>query len=184
MDDVLIRLDPILQQDAMGRYDAHVYEINLAIVEALVVRRAVPIDPTDERRLGVDIDLDGAMGLATRVAFGKGMRYVGRATTQPPDTMPIAPGLFPVNTEFLHSVRYLDVGADGAVEMAPRMKELRYAKKIRWLSDADLKAKAARENAEQAASPDGVLYFAPEADRGVYNGQGWFLQGLDRKSVV
>ena len=178
MDDVLIRLDPILQQDALGRYDSRVYEVNLAIVEALVVRHAVPIDPTDEKKLGVDIDLDGAMGLATRVAFGKGMRYVGRATTQPPGTMPIAPGLFPVNTEFLHSVRYLDVGADGAVEMAPRMKELRYAKKIRWLSDAELKAKAARENAEQAASPDGVLYFVPEADRGVYNGQGWFFQGF------
>jgi hypothetical protein len=178
MDDVLIRLDAVLQEDALGRYDAHVYETNLAIVEALVTRRDVSIDPTDERKWGVDLDLDGTLGLARRVGFGRVMHYVGRAATRPPGAMPIAPGLFPVNTEFLHSVRYLDVGADGAVEMAPRMKELRYAKKVRWLSDAELKGNAARENAEQAASPDGVVYFAPVADRGVYNGQGWLLQGF------
>ena len=178
MDDVLIRLDPLLQEDTQGHYDQRIYEINLAVVEALVARRDVPVDPIDERLLGVDLDLDGRIGLTTRVAYGKGTRYAGRAATLPVGTFSLAPGLFPVNTEFLHSVRYLDVGPDGAVEMASRMKELRYAKKVRWLSDAELKDKAARESAEQAASPDGVVYFAPEADRGVYNGQGWFLQGF------
>jgi hypothetical protein len=38
MDDVLIRLDPRLQEDAEGRYDPRIYEINLAMVEALVTR--------------------------------------------------------------------------------------------------------------------------------------------------
>ena len=178
MDDVLIRLDQVLQEDIQGHYNQRIYEINLAIVDALVARRDVPVDPIDERVLGVDLDLNGKIGLTARVAYGKGMRYAGRAATLPAANFPVVPGLFPVNTEFLHSVRYLDVGPDGAVEMASRMKELRYAKKVRWLSDAELKDKAARENAEQAASPDGVVYFAPEADRGVYNGQGWFLQGF------
>jgi hypothetical protein len=178
MDDVLIRLDPALQQDVDGRYDQRLYEINLAVVEALVVRRDVPIDPTDETRLGVDLDLDGTLGRATRVAFGQHMRYVGRASAGAPGAFPIAPGLLPVNTEFLHSVRYLDVGADGAVQMAPRMKELRYAKKVRWLSDADLKRMEQREKAEQAAAPDGVTYFAAQADRGVYNAKGWLFQGF------
>jgi hypothetical protein len=177
-DDVLIRLDSILQEDTAGQYDTRVYEINLAIVEALVARRDVPIDPTDEKGLGVDLDLDGTLGTATRVRFGKGMRYAGRAATRPPEAMPLAPGVFPLNTEFLHSVRYLDVGAGGEVAMAPRMKELRYARKVRWLGDADLRAIAARESAEQTASPDGVVYFAPDADRGVYNGKGWLLQGF------
>jgi hypothetical protein len=176
MDDVLIRLDPILRENVDGLYDSRVYEINLAIVEALITRHDVPIDPIDERRLGVDIDLDGAIGRATRVSFGNGMHYAGRATRE--GTWPTAPGLFPLNTEFLHSVRYLDVASNGAIAMAARMKELRYTKKVRWLSGAELARKAAAEAIEQAQSPDGALYFVPEADRGVYNGQGWFLQGF------
>jgi hypothetical protein len=104
------------------------------------------------------------------------MHYAGRATRE--GTWPIAPGLFPLNTEFLHSVRYLDVASDGVITIAPRMKELRYAKKVRWLSSAELARNAAAEAVEQAASPDGALYFVPEADLGVYNAQGWFLQGF------
>jgi hypothetical protein len=177
MDDVLIRLDPALQQDVDGRYDPRIYEANLAVVEALMVRRDIPIDPTDETRLGVDLDLDGTLGRATRVAFGPRMRYVGRGGAQA-GAFPIAPGLLPPNTEFLHSVRYLDVGADGVVRMAPRMKELRYAKKVRWLSDADLRRIEKREGAEQAAAPGGVTYFAAQADRGVYNAKGWLFQGF------
>ena len=126
---------------------------------------------------GRDVITTPTRVLATSVGFGNGMRYVGRAGAAPAGTFPIAPGLFPRNTEFLHSVRYLDV-ADGAIVMAPRMKELRYAKKVRWLSDTELKGKVAQENAEQAASPEGVTYFASQADRGVYNGQGWFFQGF------
>jgi hypothetical protein len=178
MDDVLIRLDPRLQQDTDGRYDPQVYEINLAVVEALVTRRDVPVDPIDERRLGADLDLDGTFGKATRVVFGKGMHYVGRAGAEPARTFACVPGLFPLNTEFLHSVRYLDVGPDGAITPAPRMKELRYAKKVRWLSSPDLERMVAQENGEQAASPDGVVYFVPQADRGVYNGHGWLFQGF------
>src|SRR5262249_5964036 len=149
-DDVLIRLDPALQQDASGRVDPATYEINLAIVEALIKRADVPIDPVDERALGTDLDLDGVLGRAARVAFRADpggrtpMHYVGRARAlERNGTFPIAPGLFPLGTEFLHSVRYLDVGRDGDVTMAARMKELRYAKKVRWFSAADLKAKAA-----------------------------------------
>jgi hypothetical protein len=178
MDDVLIRLDPRLEEDIAGRPDPRIYAVNLAIVESLVSRRDVPIDPVDERPLGVDLDRDGTLGRATRVAFGKSMRYVGRANAEPAGAFPIGPGLFPLGTEFLHSVRYLDVGPDGAVAMAPRMKELRYARKVRWLSDGELERKVAQESAEQSASPDGVTYFVPQDDRGVYNGVGWLFQGL------
>jgi hypothetical protein len=152
MDDVLIRLDPRLQEDAEGHFDARIYEINLGVVEALVTRRDVPVD----RR----------------------MHFVGRASREAPGAFPIEPGLFPLNTEFLHSVRYLDVKADGTVAMAARMKELRYAKKVRWLSDSDLEHKVAAETVEQSESPDGVSYFVPQGDRGVYNGLGWLFQGF------
>ncbi len=49
----------------------------------------------------------------------------------------IAPGLYPKNTEFLHSVRYIDEEGQ-SIKMAPRMKELRYAKKTDWITYAEL----------------------------------------------
>jgi hypothetical protein len=185
MDDVLIRLDPAMQQDARGHWDQQIYEINLAVVEALIRRADVAINPVFEDTFGVDIDLDGVIGRATKVAFRPptpgqtAMHYVGRARELENDgTLQLVPGLFPLNTEFLHSVRYLDVDASGAVVMAPRMKELRYAKKVRWLSSADLAAHAAAEATEQNESPDGAVEFIWQFDRGIYNGQGWLLQGF------
>jgi len=185
MDDVLIRLDPALQQDARGRWDQRIYELNLAVVEALIRRADIAIDPVDEGAVGADLDLDGHFGTATRVAFRApkagqpAMHYLGRARVeQDGGLFPLEPGLFPLNTEFLHSVRYLDVDASGAVAMAPRMKELRYTKKVRWLSPADLAAHAAAEATEQAESADGVVEFIWQFDRGIYNGQGWLLQGF------
>jgi hypothetical protein len=184
-DDVLIRLDPALQQDAFGRPDPRIYEVNLAIVEALIKRADVPIDPVDERAIGADLDLDGVLGQAARVAFRADaggrtpMHYVGRAgAAERAGTFPLAPGLFPLGTEFLHSVRYLDVNPDGEITLAARMKELRYAKKVRWLSAGDLEAKAAAEVVEQAESATGVLEYLWQFDRGIYNGQGWLLQAF------
>jgi len=179
-DDVLIRLDPALREDAAGRPDARVYEVNLAIVEALITRRDVPVAGVDEAALGADLDLDGTLGSADRVAYDpRRMRYVGRAALpeHAPD-FPAVPGLYPPGTEFLHSVRYLDVAADGRVAMASRMKELRYMKKARWLSPADLKARAAADVVEQAESANGAREVVWEIDRGVYNGLGWLLQGF------
>jgi acid phosphatase len=185
MDDVLIRLHPALREDESGKADRGIYEINLAIVEALISRRDVTIHSSDEAALGVDLDLDGRLGRASRVAFEAGpsgdtrMRYVGRAAALGAERpFPIAPGLFPLGTEFLHSVRYLDVTRDGAVVMAPRMKELRYAKKATWLDSPELKVHAAREKVEQNESATGARRVLWEHDRGIYNGQGWLLQGF------
>ena len=117
----MIRLDPAFQKDKSGAFDANIYEINLAIVEALIARADVAIDPTDEAALGTDLDLDGHLGRATRVAFdatadasGKTrMHYAGMARAEE-GQLPIAPGLFPTGTEFFHTVRYLDVGPSAA----------------------------------------------------------------------
>jgi hypothetical protein len=160
-----------------------VYGVNLAVVEALITRADVPIDPVDERSLGVDLDLDGTLGRATRVAYDRGrarrMHYVGRARERERSgELPIEPGLFPLGTEFLHSVRYLDTGPDGVVTMAPRMKELRYAKKVRWLTDDTLKTNAALEPFELAEAPERAAHILWEFDRGIYNKQGWLFQGF------
>jgi hypothetical protein len=182
--DVLIRLDPSLRENADGQPDARVTDLNLAIVEALITRRDVAIEATSERTWSVDLDLDGELGVARRVAFQANetttrMQYVGRAQAlSRAGRFPIAPGLFPLGTEFLHSLRYLDVSEHGEVSMAKRMKELRYTKKVRWFSAADLKAHAAAETIEQLEAPGGALDVLWEFDRGVYNRQGWLLQAF------
>jgi hypothetical protein len=185
MDDVLIRLDASLREDESGRPNRRIYETNLAIVEALITRRDVPIETVDEVELGVDLDRDGTLGPAVRVAFDAlpngdtRMRYVGRARVADPEgSFPIAPGLYPLGTEFLHSVRYLDIGEGGAVVMAPRMKELRYARKTNWLQPHDLEASVALEPFELRESPGGAHRVLWKFDRGVHNGRGWVLQGF------
>jgi hypothetical protein len=185
-DDVAIRLDPAFWKDKGGRFDRAIYELNLAIVEALVRRTDIAIDPVDETPLGVDIDLNGRLGWATRVAFdaaadGSGrtrMHYVGLAhEAEGSSAFPIAPGLFPMGTEFFHTVRYLDVGSDGVVTMGARMKEVRYAKKVRWASYEIAHAHAAREAQEQEESSDGTHDIQWANELGVFT-RTWVLQGF------
>jgi hypothetical protein len=183
-DDVFIRLDAPYREDTPGHFDATVYEVNLAVVEALITRADVAIDPVDEAALGVDLDRDGRLGKAARVAFeGQGektkMHFVGRAgQAEDKGGVPIAPGLYPVGTEFFHTVRYLDVGPGGTVVMAPRMKEVRYARKALWLSYAQIKQHTEYEASVTASSPlrtHGIEWYR---EQGVSNGQGWFYQGF------
>lgn len=179
--DVLMRLDAPLRQRADGRFDRAISELNFAIVEALIARHDIAIAPTDEVALNSDLDLDGQLGTAHQITFrDHGMHYVGKAASAK-----LEPGLYPLNTEFLHSLRYLDV-QHGRVTMAPRMKELRYAKKARWLSPAELHAHADAEAVELAESATGALEPRWQFDRGVYNGQGWLLQAFieDREGAL
>jgi hypothetical protein len=146
-----------------------------------------PWTPVDETALGVDLDLDGRLGRATRVVFdaaadGRGgtrMHYAGRARDlERRGGFPIAPGLFPLHTEFFHTVRYLDVGSDGAVTMAARMKEVRYARKDRWLSYDEVEAHVGLEKFATMSSVErthGVLWLG---ESGVSNEQGWYFQGF------
>jgi hypothetical protein len=183
--DVLVRLDPVLRQDATGAPDRSVYVANLAIVEALITRADVPIDALDERRVGADLDLDGRIGVAHRVVFRTGpggetpMHYAGKARAlEDAGQFPIAPGLFPIGTEFFHTVRYLDVTPAGEVVPAAHLKELRYARKVRWYATADLKAVVEGEAREQAKTPDGSHPVLWAFDHGIDNGQGWYFQGF------
>ena len=122
-DDVMIRLPAEFRTDDAGRYSRDVYKANLAILEATVKGfDSISSLPVDERNVGVDLDRDGALGLATRIEAVE--RYVGAAKNRFRDTF-----LYPAGTEFLHTVRYLGIGADGAVGSSTRMKEVRYMRK-------------------------------------------------------
>jgi hypothetical protein len=178
-DDVLIRLPRAFRTAQDGREDLGIYAVNLAILESLIRRADVAIDLADERALGVDLDRDGQLSAATVVRYTyrprepESMSYVGAARGQR-----LSPGLFPQGTEFLHSVRYLRVDERGALSAAPRMKELRYARKQRWVGWAELADGAQREAKEAALNPDRPEQFAGDAERGLHNALGWVYQGF------
>lgn len=184
-DDVMIRLPVHFQVDINGRYSTTIYTINLAIVESIITKRDVLIPQIDENTVGVDLNQNGSLDLADRIAFhwptgdNMQMSYVGQAGEKlRVGKIHLAAGLFPVGTEFLHSVRYLDLNKENTVTLAPRMKELRYMKKRSWQSYAQLEEAALSEIKERDDFPDRISQFIGNSEQGVNNGSGWILQGF------
>lgn len=184
-DDVLMRLPDAFRQTADGRVDSIIYKTNLAIVESLVRRTNITIAATDEKSLGTDLDHDGKLGTATRVVYDwaplqkREMWFVGRAALeQKAGRVHAAAGLFPEGTEFLHSVRYLDIGTDGVVMPAARMKELRYSRKRQWQNYSDLRQMALLEAKEATLSPDRPEQYLGDPEQGAQSKLGWVYQGF------
>jgi hypothetical protein len=183
--DALIRLPEVFRRARNGEVSRRIYELNLAILEAVIKREDVAIDSVDEKALGVDLDRDGRLGVADRVVFrwrplaGEYMSWVGQARDKSGGGEVYRPtaGLFPVGTEILHSVRYLDL-RDGRVVMAPRMKELRYTRKRTWQSYSELEQTVGAEALEKEQFPDRLRQLIGDAERGLNNGSGWILQGF------
>ncbi|TGD71004.1 hypothetical protein E4634_20245 [Mangrovimicrobium sediminis] len=180
-DDVLIRLPQAFRTGLDGKPDLAVYRTNLAIVEALVTERDIPIEPVDEAALGgIDLDRDGRIGSASKVVYDwapleqRLMSYVGQARdAQRAGEVHLAAGLYPEGTEFLHTVRYVDVDENGDNRLAPRMKEVRYALKRLWVDYSKLEAKAAAEFKEKRDFPNRLKTVRGNLESGVSNGQGW-----------
>ncbi|MEO8180694.1 MAG: hypothetical protein ABI895_17810 [Deltaproteobacteria bacterium] len=178
--DAMVRLPAPFRESQAGSFDAGIYALNLAVVEALIRQRDVAIDATPEQPLGVDLDLDGKLATARSVRFRAepGMSFVGRAREeQRLGHVHLAVGLFPEGTEFLHTLRYLDPTERG-VRLAARLKELRYARKGDFWNAERLDLRARLEAEEKADSPAEVRALAGNVERGVFNGQGWWFQGF------
>lgn len=182
-DDVLIRLDTPFQENENGVFDLEVYKLNLAIVETMVKQRDISISPVDESRYQIDLNNNGVFDQAAIIVHkpennGTGMSYAGRARLlQQAGELEIASGLYPVGTEFLHSVRYLQPMDDGTVAMSKRMKELRYAHKESWYTYGEIWQVAERENAERTLNDDAVRAIVGDLERGMRD-QGWRYQGF------
>jgi Tol biopolymer transport system component len=184
-DDVMLRLPESFRQTENGTFDLETYKVNLAIIEALISRRDVYIDAVDEVKWQVDLDQDGTLGRTDTIRYhwpektGEAMRYVGLAGLElQAGKRHLAAGLFPVGTEFLHSVRYLGFSDQDKIVPASKMKELRYMKKRTWQTYADLEELALSEMKERDDFPDRVSQFIGNAEQGVNNGSGWVLQGF------
>ena len=184
-DDVSIRLPQPFREDGAGRADWSIYDVNLAIVEALAKRSDIAISPVDERRLGVDLNKDGKLDTASRITFafdprnGVNMSYVGLAKQlQASGKLHLAAGLMPEGTEFVHSVRYLDVADDGNVHPSARLKELRYARKTGWQTYWSMRERALSDLREEHDYPDRPERFFGDIESGISTGQSWRFQGF------
>ncbi len=168
-DDVFIRLPAALRATPAE------YRANLAILEAAVGsdpgapdRRLVrKIEPLDEIALGVDLNRDGKLEARVSELVGLPARYVGASG------WPVRRNLYPLGTEFLHSVRYLD--PDAPALYAERMKELRYARKVREHDDATLRELYRQEDEEKAEGE--IPSYQGSAATGFSTFLGWQLQG-------
>ena len=180
-DDVLVRLPMDFRKDENGSFSIETYKVNLAIVEALIKQKSIKTDTIDEEKYGVDLNKDGNLSKTNQITFdydprkGKHMSYVGLAKKK---EYRIAVGLYPVGTDFLHSVRYIDIDEKSGIKMAARMKELRYGKKVNWATYTDHKVMVEEELKEAHDFPDRLEVFIGDAERGVSNKRGWRYQGF------
>ncbi len=183
-DDVLIRLPQEFQSDDQGHWDLAIYKINLAIVEAMIKEKNIPIAPVDEKSLGVDLNKNGKLDRAEQVVYDwapleqRTMSYVGAAKKMlEQKKLHIAAKLYPEGTEFLHTVRYLDV-SNGQVSMSARMKELRYSRKKFWATYFDHQTIAGKEIKERHDFPDRAKTIIGDPEQGITLEQGWVYQGF------
>jgi hypothetical protein len=176
-DDVMIRLPAAFHKDASGAESRDIYKINLAILEASIAgdsdipgdQLVWPTEPLDERTIGRDLDGDGHIRTDASRIVGLPSHYAGAASD-----VPVARSLYPRDTEFLHSVRYIDPDADNPI--ATRMKELRYARKVQFL---DRWAILRAYEKEHDAKEQGFLpVFSGSPLVGLRNDFGWQLQGF------
>ena len=179
-DDVMLRLPESFRTDALGHYDRGIYLLNLSITEAAIKDLdEISIPPTDEQRIGVDLDGDGS--LRTRVTrLKRPDNYLGAAAD-----LRVHLFLYPQGTEFLHTVRYLGVDEEGVIQPARQLKELRYMRKDMFLYPQQIRNLYERLEHEEEEDVDSNTTgdqtkggVQPAGDHGYDNGFGWYVQGF------
>jgi hypothetical protein len=169
-DDVMIRLAEPFRTNEAGEYSRDVYKANLALVEANIKGLAsITVAGVDERAVGSDLDGDGKLGPVERIT--QTASYVGAARRHLK-----LPFLYPIDTEFLHSVRYVGVDKKGNVFNPPRMKELRYMRK-RWTTTVPQLFEA-YEGEKQAKILGDLPGYIDRGDYGLDNEMGWVVAGF------
>lgn len=167
--DAMIRLAKRFRE-VNGRYSHDVYFANLALVELnLKSLQQVSVPPVSEQIIGVDLNGNGRLDPSIEIINAQ-TNYVGDA-----QDIELSPMLYPQQTEFLHTVRYLGQNEQGEIVNATRMKEVRYMKKHKLKSRHSLKGAYMREDKEKLAeSLPKTVYLG---ERGIDNGFGWTING-------
>jgi hypothetical protein len=151
-----------------------VYRLNLSLVEAAIAvedygtkRVDRIVEPVDERLIQFDLDDDGTLGVATRIRKLP-PHYAGGAAK-----IAVVAQSYPLGTELLHSVRYLD--PDVPTQMAARMKELRYMRKVE--NPDDWGRQRAYEVEAEEKSEGRLPVYQGDIEMGFFTPWGWQLQG-------
>jgi hypothetical protein len=173
-DDVMIRLPAPFRQTAGGAYSRDVYKANLAILEARIKGlSSVSVRAVDEHAVGEDLDGDGRLGTASEIRLVS--RFVGEA--KPFFTLPY---LYPLDTEFLHSVRYIGVDTAGSIHVPARMKELRYMRKRFTLTDHQVIEAYRQEGYDKELGR--LPGYIDRGQHGLDNEMGWLISGFIENS--
>jgi len=169
-DDVMIRLPANFRTTSTGEDSRAIYQVNLALVEASLKNlERISVPPTDENTVGVDLDGDGKLGRIAEILRPK--TYVGGASGVELDVW-----LYPEGTEFLHTLRYLQVDEKGAIRPSKRMKEVRYMYKRTAFPKSTIGAFYGDEHQEKIEG--NRPYFPDLGDAGIRTTMGWQLQAF------
>jgi len=179
-DDVFVRLPAKFYRDAKGTENREIARANFAILEAAIcadpgvalnlnARLTMNVGPISESTARIDLDGDGKIAGTITTIRGLPGNFVGGA-----HDVAVERYRFPVGTEFLHSVRYVDPDAPSL--LSARMKELRYSRKVRHMDGWGTQRAYERELNEKL---EGMLpFFAGGPEVGLQNSFGWQLQGF------
>ncbi len=171
-DDVLIRLPEIFRSSSCGNKteSRDVYFVNLALLEASIKRlETISVPEIDENEVCIDLNNDGVLSNITEIT-ALPENYVGQAST-----VKRHDSLYPLGTEFLHSVRYVGVTETGNIYTAPRMKELRYMKKTHFYNKGEL---AGAYELEAIDKDDEIIPTYNNTGYGLLNSFGWLVLGF------
>jgi hypothetical protein len=168
-DDVLIRLSEEFRE-LNGEYNENVYLINLSLVEMSIKSLAeIDIFPADETNINKDLNKDGQFTAPVELLLAQEY-FVGDA-----QHIKVPRQQYPVNTEIMHSVRYVGIDDKGETYIPQRMKELRYMTKTQVLTDTEIDSAYRRERKEKL--DEQLPSYIRVKDRGFNNKFGWLIQG-------
>ncbi|MEE2651807.1 MAG: hypothetical protein VYE54_03695, partial [Pseudomonadota bacterium] len=172
-DDLMIRLPATFRQasrggDGQSSKDASL--ANLSILEmAIKDLHDISTPDIDERAFCVDLNGDEELSVVNRIKRPE--HYVGDAADEVVATM-----LYPLGTEFLHSVRYVGINEDGEITVPPRMKELRYMNKFVFYPPEHLVSMYGNERQEKV--DELIPKYINRGDKGTDNSFGWMMLGF------
>lgn len=168
--DVMIRLDKKFSE-IDGKFSEDLYFANLSLVEmAIKDLDQIAVDDLNEAEINIDLDGDGVYSLRADV-MQRSEYFLGDASD-----VQVHRSLYPAGTEFLHTVRYLDVDENGIIKASPRIKEVRFSRKNRFVSASKINSVNYSERKEKHY--ENLPTVQDYGHRGMSNRQGWTIWGF------